>query len=193
MTHEWFTDPGAVLLVWLTSGPSRLSPDSGGPRAAIDRSEFSALKIQPIAGAQSSGYGYRRHPISGRRKFHRGVDFRARRGTPVRAAGSGVVVVAKRRGGYGKLVIISHGKGVETRYAHLHRIGVKKGEVVAAGEVIGAVGSTGRSTGPHLHFEVRRSGKAVDPHWAMRQSRRDVAARAIGAIVAAVDRLAQKR
>lgn len=118
----------------------------------------------PAPGAEiTSRYGNRRDPFLGRMAFHGGIDFRVSTGTPINSAGSGVVVHAGRNGGYGKMVEIDHGGGVKTRYAHLSKILVSKGDHVVIGERIGKAGSTGRSTGPHLHYEVRRNGNAVDP------------------------------
>lgn len=118
----------------------------------------------PVPGASvTSGFGVRRDPILGRRAHHSGIDFRAKSGTSVSAAGGGVVVYAGWNGGYGRMVEIDHGNNFTTRYAHLSKILVKKGDAVENGAVIGRVGSSGRSTGPHLHYEVRRNGKAVNP------------------------------
>tara|TARA_R110002012_G_scaffold258598_10_gene439451 strand:- start:41079 stop:42377 length:1299 start_codon:yes stop_codon:yes gene_type:complete len=111
----------------------------------------------------TSRYGNRRDPFLGRLAFHGGIDFRTPTGTPILATGSGVVVHAGRNGGYGKMVEIDHGNGITTRYAHLSSVEVRKGDHVAIGVRIGKSGSTGRSTGPHLHYEVRRNGKAADP------------------------------
>ena len=111
----------------------------------------------------SSGFGYRRHPISGGVRFHTGIDIPAANGTPVRASASGEVRIAAYTGGYGLMVELDHGAAVRTRYAHLSRMLVQPGERIEAGQVIGLVGSTGRSTGNHLHFEVRRGGLALDP------------------------------
>jgi murein DD-endopeptidase MepM/ murein hydrolase activator NlpD len=122
------------------------------------------LSQPPVAGLLTSPFGVRRDPIRRRRKkHHKGIDLKADRGTPVRAAGPGIVLTARRSKGYGRLVIIDHGLGLETRYAHLQRIRVKKGEFVPRGSIIGNVGSSGRATGPHLHFEVRQDGVAVPP------------------------------
>jgi murein DD-endopeptidase MepM/ murein hydrolase activator NlpD len=121
------------------------------------------LTEKPVPGQLSSPFGYRRDPIRRRRKHHKGVDFVAKRNTPIHAAGPGVVAYAGRRGGYGRMVIIDHGLGLETRYAHLQRINVKKGEFVPRGATVGKVGSSGRATGPHLHFEVRQDGIAIPP------------------------------
>lgn len=119
----------------------------------------------PLAGPAtiSSRFGPRRDPFTGRLARHGGLDFRAARGTMVRATAAGTVTRAGRLGGYGKLVEIDHGNGLKTRYAHLSRITVDVGDRISAGTLIGKVGSTGRSTGPHLHYEVRASGIARDP------------------------------
>ena len=120
----------------------------------------------PINGARlSSGYGRRRHPILGYNRMHRGVDFAAPRGTPIYAAGKGSVVYRARKGGYGKYIRIRHNSEYSTAYGHLKsfRRGVVKGSRVKQGQVIGYVGSTGRSTGPHLHYEILRHGSQVNP------------------------------
>jgi murein DD-endopeptidase MepM/ murein hydrolase activator NlpD len=111
----------------------------------------------------SSGFGVRSDPFLGRPAMHTGLDFRASTGDPVRATANGKVVNAGWSGGYGRMVEIDHGNGLSTRYGHLSEIGVKVGEQIKIGQVIGAVGSTGRSTGPHLHYETRIDGDAVDP------------------------------
>ena len=115
------------------------------------------------AAAANSSYGYRRDPFTGRAAMHRGLDFPGRSGEPIFATARGKVTFVGRRGGYGNVVEISHGQGLLTRYAHMSRFEAKVGDRVEAGEVIGAIGSTGRSTGPHLHFEVRINGTAVNP------------------------------
>lgn len=119
----------------------------------------------PINGARlSSSFGRRRHPISGYSRLHKGTDFAARSGTPIFAAGNGVVERASRYGGYGKYARIQHANGYETAYAHMSRYGpgIKKGKRVRQGDIIGYVGSTGASTGPHLHYEVLINGKHVN-------------------------------
>lgn len=133
------------------------------------RTDFDLTKLasSPVPGVESSGFGWRDDPINNRRKFHKGTDFRAPRGTPVYAAGGGVVTFAGRMGGYGNVVFIDHGGGVISRYGHLKRIGTKRDAQIVAGAQIGEVGSTGRATGPHLHFEVRLDGRAVNPSVAM--------------------------
>lgn len=112
----------------------------------------------------SSPFGYRSDPFTTAKKFHSGIDLAARRGTPVHATGKGKVVFAKMSyGGYGNLVKIDHGDGIITKYAHMNEILVKKGDIVKRGQIVGKVGTTGRSTGPHLHYEVNLHGKAVNP------------------------------
>lgn len=124
--------------------------------------------IQPVANNDlkrvASGYGYRIDPIYHTKKFHQGMDFSALTGTNVYATGDGVIVkVEKRRWGYGRNIVIDHGFGYKTRYAHLSEINVRRGQRVKRGDVIGHVGSTGKSTAPHLHYEVLKNGRAVNP------------------------------
>ncbi|MEM6255500.1 MAG: peptidoglycan DD-metalloendopeptidase family protein [Cyanobacteria bacterium P01_D01_bin.156] len=117
----------------------------------------------PTAGRITSRFGSRVHPVLGYRRFHAGVDFGAAYGTRISAADSGKVIFAGWYGGYGNSVIIDHGGGLTTLYAHASRLNVREGQGVTKGQSIAAVGSTGLSTGPHLHFEVRRNGNPVDP------------------------------
>lgn len=126
-------------------------------------SEQPAAMSWPVRGRISSLYGYRTHPITGAQKLHSGLDIAAPSGTPLVAAASGRVVYADWFGGYGLTVIIDHGGGIATLYAHQSRLGVQAGQQVSAGERIGYVGSTGQSTGPHVHFEVRSGGTPEDP------------------------------
>ncbi|MGM0539203.1 MAG: peptidoglycan DD-metalloendopeptidase family protein [Thermodesulfobacteriota bacterium] len=124
------------------------------------------LMVTPIDGARiSSGYGMRRHPIQGYNKMHKGLDFAAPSGTPIMAAGDGVVEFAGRNGGYGNYIRIRHPNQYKTVYGHLSKYGqgLTQGARVKQGEVIGYVGSTGRSTGPHLHYEVHHRGEHVNP------------------------------
>lgn len=123
----------------------------------------SGILAWPVGGSVSSGFGFRVHPIFHVRKMHTGIDISAPMGASISAASAGVVVSAGWRGGYGKCVILSHGVDLATLYAHQSEILVEVGENVERGEVIGKVGSTGYSTGPHLHFEVRLNGSPVDP------------------------------
>jgi len=125
-----------------------------------------ALMRTPIDGARlTSGYGKRHHPILGYRKMHRGLDFGARRGTPIMAAGDGVIERLGRNGGYGKYIRIRHNGTYSTAYAHMngYRKGLRRGKRVKQGDIIGYVGSTGRSTGPHLHYEVLKNGRQMNP------------------------------
>ena len=118
---------------------------------------------RPVPGPVSSGFGMRRHPILGYRRLHAGMDFRARHGTPIVAVTDGRVTSAGRAGGCGITVKLNHGGGLETRYCHMSRMAVRRGQSVRRGQVIGYVGSTGLSTGPHLHYEMYRGGRAINP------------------------------
>lgn len=111
----------------------------------------------------TSRFGWRIHPITGERKFHSGIDFGAPKGTPIYAFKPGLVEFVGWKGGYGKTVIVNHGEGKSTLYGHASKIVVRKGERVVAGETIAKIGSTGMSTGPHLHFEMRVNNKPVNP------------------------------
>ena len=119
--------------------------------------------IWPSEGWISSDFGYRTSPFTGQREFHKGIDISGRVGTPVYAPAKGKIIFAGVDGGYGRTLVTNHGSGIVTRYAHLHRIAVKKGQDVARGELIGYMGSSGRSTGPHLHYEIRLNGVCVNP------------------------------
>ncbi len=121
-------------------------------------------KRWPARGHLSSGYGWRRNPV-GRRgyRFHSGLDIANRRGTPIYATADGIVVRASYNSGYGRQVVIDHGFGITTSYSHCHRVLVREGQRVQEGQQIATIGSTGRSTGPHLHYEVHLDGNAVDP------------------------------
>ncbi len=157
----------------ITEAPGRLGADKRISRVKTMvaymrklRAEMERMPLRrPIAGNApiTSRFGPRVDPFIRRAAMHSGIDFRARRGRKVLAAGTGKVVFAGRKGGYGKLVEINHGDGVRTRYAHLSKIHVRVGKPVKAGQVIGRVGSTGRSTGPHLHYETLINDKAVNP------------------------------
>jgi murein DD-endopeptidase MepM/ murein hydrolase activator NlpD len=117
----------------------------------------------PVHGRFSSPFGMRKHPITGQHKLHSGLDIAAPTGTPIKVPRSGTVTFAGWSGGYGNYVVVDHGNGLQTAYAHLSAINVRKGQSVSAGTQLGKVGSTGMSTGPHLHFEVKRNGQFVDP------------------------------
>ncbi|WP_214227096.1 M23 family metallopeptidase [Pedobacter sp. B4-66] len=118
----------------------------------------------PHFGAITSGYGHRENPFSGQNiETHKGLDFKGKQGEIVKSTASGKVTYAGRRGGYGNCIVINHGNGFETYYGHLSRILISQGEQVKAGENIGKIGSTGRSTGPHLHYEIHKNGKVINP------------------------------
>lgn len=125
--------------------------------------ESEAAMRLPVAGRVTSGFGERFHPILGYERFHAGVDLGASWGSPIVAAADGRVLSAGWRGGYGRAVEIVHVSGIETLYGHMSRIAAAPGELVRQGEVIGYVGSSGLSTGPHVHFEVLKNGRAVNP------------------------------
>ncbi len=137
-------------------------------RAEMDRLNRTLALVpyrKPVVGDVefTSGFGVRTDPFLGRPAMHTGLDFRAAQGDPVRATANGKVASAGWAGGYGRMVEIDHGNGLSTRYGHLSEIDVRVGDPIKIGQVIGAVGSTGRSTGPHLHYETRIDGEAVDP------------------------------
>jgi murein DD-endopeptidase MepM/ murein hydrolase activator NlpD len=131
--------------------------------ASIDLPPGAPHFVMPVAGRPSSGYGVRADPVHGGTVNHPGFDLAATVGSPVTAAARGTVVQAGPAGTYGNLVTLRHADGFETRYAHLSAVDVQVGDVVEAGTGLGKVGSTGYSTGPHLHFEVRHDGKPIDP------------------------------
>lgn len=120
--------------------------------------------LWPTIGRITSTFGYRTHPVTGKREFHRGLDIANLPGTPVYATADGVVSFSGWKGGYGYTIEINHGYGYKTRYAHLRSYVVRKGQRVKKGQLIGYIGSTGLTTGPHLHYEVRVLGKPVNPY-----------------------------
>ena len=141
-------------------GPTSFLPREPAPLTA------KSLLLKPVdRGRLTSAYGARYNPFSKRRQMHQGIDWAARRGTAVRAAGDGVVVAAGRHGSYGHYLRIDHGGTIETAYAHLERYAprLRPGRTVHQGEEVGRVGSTGRATGPHLHYEVLVAGRRIDP------------------------------
>ena len=145
-----------MLMRWTVDGKSGWM-DANGTAGAAE-----AMRM-PVAASVSSSFGMRVHPIQGSHRFHRGVDLRASAGTPIRASAAGRVVHAGWNGGYGRQVLVDHGGGLATRYAHMSRLSARPGAAVSGGEVIGYVGSSGLSTGPHLHYEVLQNGKPVNP------------------------------
>lgn len=162
LLYTSFSPRGKTLEYWLYE-------DSKGRENFYDAKGKTAkrkLRATPINGARlSSSYGRRKHPILGYRKMHAGVDFAAPRGTPILAAGSGTVERANRYGSFGNYIRIRHTDGYKTAYAHLSKFarGVRAGKYVKQDQVIGYVGTTGRSTGPHLHYEVHHHGKKINP------------------------------
>jgi len=132
--------------------------------AVLERAIDGIPQVVPASDQNiTSGFGYRRDPFNGQGAMHAGIDFQGAVGSPIFAAADGRVTFAGQKSGYGNAIEITHGNGMLTRYAHLSRIGVRIGQEVAAGATIGGLGSTGRSTGPHLHFEVRINDRAVNP------------------------------
>lgn len=147
---------GIDMLKWTADGRTQWFEASGvGERRGVLSS--------PVAGRMSSSYGMRRHPILGYTRMHAGIDFAARYGSPIYAATDGVVSYAGRHGGHGNYVRLEHGRGLATGYAHMSRIAAAPGQRVRQGQVIGYVGSSGLSTGPHLHYELYRNGRTVNP------------------------------
>ncbi len=146
--------------------------------AAIDLNSISNFTL-PVTGSISSGFGWRVHPITGQRKLHKGIDFAAPTGTPIFAAADGIVTYSGwTDDGYGNVVELRHDNGALTLYAHTNRVYVSKGQSINKGQAIAEVGTTGRSTGPHLHFEIQPDGKnSVDPmdYLQMRQVTLDLA------------------
>lgn len=143
---------GASIVTFVASPPRAPSEGLGSMPEGL-----------PLAGRLSSSYGLRVHPILGGLRWHGGVDLAAPAGTPVRATSDGVVERAAWSGGYGLMVELDHGQGTESLYGHMERITVAAGQSVKKGDLLGYVGSTGLSTGPHLHYEIRRGGHTVDP------------------------------
>ncbi len=159
---------GQLLYAGLQNGKQQISLMRWGNGGQFFRANGEGAKKglmrTPVEGARlSSGFGMRFHPILGFSRMHQGVDFAAGTGTPVLASAAGRVIQSGWAGGYGNVIRIDHGKGLVTRYAHLSRLIAKTGQQVGQGDRVGLVGSTGLSTGPHLHYEVWQNGKPVDP------------------------------
>lgn len=123
----------------------------------------STPSIWPVKGWLTSTFGYRSSPFTGRREMHKGLDIATRSGTPIIAPADGLVVFAGREGGFGNMIILDHGYGITTRYGHCSSIDAKLGQKIKRGDVIARIGSTGRSTGPHVHYEVAVNGVSVNP------------------------------
>ena len=146
--------PATQLMRWGSDGKFYEASGVGEQRSGL---------LAPVPGRIGSGYGMRRHPILGYRRMHSGLDFRARHGTPIVAVTDGRVRSAGRAGGCGIAVRLTHDGALGTRYCHMSRLAVRSGQQVRRGQVIGYVGSTGLSTGPHLHYEMTRNGRKIDP------------------------------
>lgn len=170
-----FNEGTADILKWTASNLENLQR-----RISIQKVSFNELKsyynknqkklshmpaIRPVPGIMLSGFGMRYHPVLKYRRMHDGLDFRAKVGTPIHATGDGVIKYAARKGTYGLLIMIDHGYGIETRFAHLSAFkkGIRPGVKVKRGDVIGYTGNTGLTEGPHLHYEIRRKGEPIDP------------------------------
>ena len=159
-------EPGLPGLESLESRAAELTGDLTAIASKLEeRMQWisSTPAIAPVKGILTSGFGHRSDPLTHGRGLHQGIDIQASPRQPVRASADGVVTLAGVQGGYGNAVYLSHGFGVGTRYAHLARIEVRPGQRVKRGDVIGLVGNTGRSTGYHLHYEVRIDGEPVNP------------------------------
>lgn len=170
--NEWKLDYGGVI----ENGTDQASGEESGDGTPVKseessgtetNSESGAVKshtmVVPVSGVIGSNYGERIHPIKGTEKFHRGIDIKANSGTPIKAALDGEVIEASFEETYGNFVEIKHPDGLMTIYAHCESLIAKRGQTVKKGETIAKVGSTGDSTGPHLHFEVWKNGSPVDP------------------------------
>ncbi len=157
--------PDVELLKWNADGKTDwFDTDASG-------AEQSSGLMAPVAGHITSGFGMRYHPILHYMRFHSGIDFGAAWGSPIVAAADGKVIAAGWSGGYGREVEVAHGSGIVSLYGHMSSIVASPGETVRQGQVIGYVGSSGLSTGPHVHFEVKVNGKPVDPMSVQMQSR----------------------
>lgn len=160
-----FTSPDSALGV-LRELLGTIEERLASVRSGVERRQALASatpSIWPVTGWLSSGYGSRQDPFSGGRDFHPGLDISAEHGRPVIATADGTIASASREGAYGNLVVIDHGFGLSTRYGHLSRFAVTAGQHVRRGQVIGYVGSTGRSTSSHLHYEILVNGKLTNP------------------------------
>jgi murein DD-endopeptidase MepM/ murein hydrolase activator NlpD len=156
---------GAAMLDAHGHGAVGLQARTGatGAGAASDASDGGAEMTLPVRGRVSSGFGPRRHPVDGRTHFHSGIDVAAPRGSEIVSPAPGQVVETGSGGASGRFLRVRHGDGTVSSYAHLDRIDVREGDRITDGQLLGTVGTTGRSTGPHLHLSVYRDGSAVDP------------------------------
>ncbi len=167
MTRELSVDEFSALLAQLSRQVNERSDQLGVLESLLVDDSANKKFLPTLApiedGWFSSNFGWRLDPFTGQKSFHEGIDFPAEVGTPIEAAASGKVVYAEVHPAYGKMLEIDHGNGLVSRYAHCASLGVKEGDLVVRGQRVGTVGSTGRSTGPHLHFEVRLNGVPQNP------------------------------
>ena len=165
--HQLFNSWQSLEQPETTGLVSVSKPADGGGTAASFAHAVASVSIPSLMPVDTvrltSGFGLREHPVLGGIRQHKGVDLGAPTGTPIYATANGVVEMAQWYSGYGLYVAIEHGGNIETRYGHMSQISVAAGQYVKRGEVIGYVGATGRATGPHLHYEVRVNGEAVNP------------------------------
>lgn len=173
-TSQSKADDVSLQINSIKTSYTELSVQAMSQRQVIDDSAASVKKqvaylnakpaVRPVNTRITASYGYRRNPFTNRgSEFHRGIDFAGDTGDPIKATGDGVVIFAGWQSGYGKVIIISHGYGYTTLYGHNSKLLVEKGDKIKRGQVISKMGSTGRSTGSHLHYEVRLNGKTVNP------------------------------
>jgi len=171
--ENWVNENGALTVNKFNRKMTKLKDDAGILNKKLeeifsqnkDKINFvnASPNMMPVEGWVTSEFGVRKHPIGRRFKMHNGIDIASPFGTPIKSPAGGKVVFASRSGGYGNTLILQHGYGVTTMYAHLNNFHVKKGQMVKRGEVIAEVGTTGYSTGPHLHYEVQVDGIPSDP------------------------------
>jgi len=178
LSLDEYLHPGQILAVpshdptFTAARPTQGSASGSAATVRLAVAEAGATPmLKPSDGRISSRFGWRIHPIFGTREFHTGIDIASQYGTPVRSARGGIVRFVGWLRGYGRIIIVDHGQGLETSYSHLSQILVWRGEGVDMGQILGRIGSTGWSTGPHLLFEVRRKGVPVDPFVFLHESR----------------------
>ena len=158
------TLPTLDLPTTAATGTVRSSGSLDPLQGSLDPLQGAATTAHVTGRVETSPFGWRRDPFTGAATYHRGVDLRAAYGEPIGAAEAGTVVFAGEQGGYGQTVVVEHAGGVRTRYAHLSSLSTEVGAEVKAGEAIGRAGRSGRATGTHLHFEVTKNGRPIDPH-----------------------------
>lgn len=165
------TDSGSIDMEWIRDEIKTTMENVGEIRDYLSQQRdlyFSTPKGWPVSGRLTSSYGRREHPKSGRKDFHSGLDIAADPGTPVAVTADGIVSFSGWAGGNGNLVVVEHGHGFSTFYAHNKKVNVKVGQEVRRGDIISFIGSTGNSTGPHVHYEVWKDGKSLNPYTFMK-------------------------